>query len=757
MADIDNTVPATPGQADAGDAKIIAEGRKRFEMCEEAEKEVRELALDDLKFRAGDQWPEDMKLRRKAARKPCLTINVLPARERQILNENRQNKPAIQVNPVGDGADEDTAEILQGIIRHIEYDSGADAAYDTALASAVRGGFGYFRILPEYEDHQSFQQVLKIKRITNPFQVYVDPTAKEADYSDADFWFQFEDLTRDEYKQQFPDSELATLDDWKTVGDRTPNWLSENSVRVCEYVYREYKKDTIVQVRNAAGETRTVSKSKLPEKLPRGVKILQERETEIPQVKWCKFNAMEVLEKTDWPGKWLGLVPVLGDELYVDGKKVLEGMVRHAKDPMRMNNVMSSELVQSIGLAPKAPFVAATGQTEGHPEWDNANTENYSVLRYEPISVSGSQVPPPQRNVAEPAIQAIAEARALFVDDTKAVTGIYDAQLGAKSNEQSGTAIGQRKVQGELSNFHFADNLARGLHFCGLQLLDLIPHYYNRAMVIRIIGEDGKQSMVKVNQKFDQGGIQKIYDLTTGKYDVTVSAGPSYQTKRQEAVATMLQIRQANPHMPPIYDDILFQNMDFPGHEEMAERAKKALPPGLADADPNDPQAQLQQTQAQMTQLAAQHQQLVAALNQANEVIKTKQIENQGKMQIAQMQEQNAFAMRKLDADVKLAVAEIGTKAQIELERIRSIGQVQSDLHEGAHDYAMQKDAQAAAAAQAQQAHQNAMEQADNQAGNQSVQSAQDAEQGSAQSAQDAQQAQAAAAQQAENQPDNAQ
>ena len=643
------------------DQAILDTSKERFKLCEDAERELRKVALDDLKFRAGEQWDLNVKNKRAAENRPCMTVNVLAARERQILNNQRENRPAIKVNPTDDAGTVETGEILQGIIRHIEYDSDADTAYDTASASQCRNGFGYIRLLTEYESPTSMQQVIKIQREPNPFQIYMDPSSKKADRSDACFAFSFTTLTKAEYKEDYPGTELASLDDWNSVGDKDPGWLSEDGVRIVEYFYIEKEKDILLQLSNG----KTILNSKLT-KLPRKVTIVDKRDTEVCTVKYCKHNAVEILEKNDWPGQWIPIIPVLGDEVNVDGKVTYEGMVRWSKDPMRMKNVMASAEVEAIMLAPKAPWLAAAGQTEDFPEWKTANTQNHAVLRYKPIDINGKDVGPPQRIVQEPAIQAIAEAGAAFDEALRDVQGIYEAQYGARSQEKSGIAIARKTQQGEVANFHYSDNLTRAIKFLGRQILDLIPKIYSAPTVMRIIGEDGTQKVVKVNQMFTvgegQNATQKKYDLTAGTYDVTVSSGPSWQTKRQEAVASMLELAKSFPKLPEVAGDLMVQSMDWPNHEKVAERLKKAMPPGLADDDPQDPKAQVQQLQGQLKQAGQQ----IAVLSKVNEealdMIKTKQVEQQGKFAIEKMKEE-------MQTTRVVTVAEINTKAQDSTQR----------------------------------------------------------------------------------------
>jgi len=692
--------------------KRVEAARKRFELCEAAEAKARKIALEDLKFRAGDQWPEDIRTRREKQSKPCLTINILPARERQILNDQRQNEKAIKVSPVDSSGDPKTAEILQGIIRHIEYDSNAKAAWDNARAFQVRIGFGFVLVDIDYESPQSLNKVIKIRRIVNPFSVYMDPTCQEPDYSDAGHASMFEVLTKDEYQREYPKSKLAT-NDWRGLGDIDPKWISEaDGIRIVEQFYREMQEDVVLRLRGPAGEADVLKSQMRPEVLralkSRKLKVVDQRETEIPVIRWCKFNAIESIDETTWPGQWIPIVPVLGDELHVEGERVLEGMIRHTKDAVRMNNYMASAMVQAIGLAPNAPYVMAEGQDAGHErEWQTANDALYSRLIYKPISVANTLVPEPKRNIAEPPIQAVVEARQLFGQDIKDITGIYDAQLGNRSNEVSGRGIEARKLQGELANLHFADNESTARRHVGRIIIDLIPKIYSEARVMRIIGDDGTQKTVQVNASFDDGGIKRIYDLTTGRYDVTVSDGPSYETKRQEAAESMLDMVKSYPELMHIAGDLLVKNLDFPGADDLAKRIKKTLAPELQDDDDSSPEALLAQMQSKFRALVQQHELLTATVEKQNQIIQQKQIEQQTQIETA-----------KLRAEAQITAASITTKAQEMNERLGLVVDMLKEFHASAHERAMQAEE-----------HSQQSDLADQQAANASAQSAQDAAQ----------------------------
>lgn len=645
------------------DAAILRLARERFKLAQEAETDIRRDALDDMKFRAGQQWPDEIKTARNIDKRPCLTINRLPQFLRQVTNELRQNRPGIQVDPVDDKGDKDTAKVLQGMVRHIEYASNAEVAYDTAVDGQCTGGFGFFRVITKYCDPLSFKQDLEIKRIRDAMSVSMDPSYQEPDGSDANWAFVNEDISKEEFKHRFPDAKMSNDQMWEVYASNTPSWVTLSGCRISEYFVRSYKKETVCQL--STGET--VKKSEItPEmyaemksdavpvegQMAPPVRIINERMTEVPYINWYKMNGVEILERTEWLGKWIPIIPVLGDEMIVDGKRVLEGVIRHAKDPQRMYNYWATSETEMIALAPRAPFVGAAGQFKGHEKaWQTANTRNVPYLEYEPKALNGQPVGPPTRQVFEPPVQAITQARQMAAEDLKATTGIYDAALGNRSNEQSGVAIQRRNMQSETANYHYSDNLKRSIRHVGRILVDLIPKIYDEEQAVRTLGADGTQEIVVINKMFVKDGKQMGYFLDQGTYDVTVTTGPSYQTKRQEAVASMLDLAKAIPESMKVALDLLVKNMDWPGAQEIADRLKKTLPPGIAEPEdgeqpPIPPQA---------AQMIAQMQQMIkvmtAQLKQSNDVIDNKKIELATKERIEILKMQNDLVLQQMKND----------------------------------------------------------------------------------------------------------
>lgn len=658
--------------------EFLKVARERFALAEEAEAEFRKVANEDYAFRVGQQWPEEVKRDREQDSRPCLTINRLPQQIRQITNDQRQNRPAIKVYPVDDNADVDTAKIFQGLVRHIEYNSNADIAYDTAFDAAATGGLGYFRVISDYVDGMGFEQELLIKRVKDWRSVYLDPHAQEPDGSDANWGFIVDDIPKDEYKALFKDSELAKEADWNAVSESAQSWLTESSCRIAEYFYKDYQDIEIALVQMADGSSGVIELSGEEMQLPEGAQILQQRAYKKTIVKWAKINAVEILEETTVPGKYIPIIPIIGDEIYVNGKRILEGVIRHAKDSQRMYNYWASSETEAIALAPKAPFIVAEGQLKGHErKWAEANRRTHAYLEYNPTpkGYAGPGLPPPMRQTFEPAVQAITNARMQAADDIKSTTGIYDAALGARSNESSGIAIQRRANQAQTSNFHLIDNLSRALRHCGRILVDAIPQVYDTARAVRIIGEDGEQQVVRINEIFQKDGEQTIYDMSIGKYDVVVESGPSYATKRAEAVESMLALTKAYPQVAQVAGDLMVKNMDWPGAKEIAQRLKKTLPPGVAEPDPEQKEQQVPpEAQAQMAQMGQMIEQLTQSLNDANEKVNTKVLELESKERIA---------LAQIEKEYNLKLADIGSAEALALlsHEIQQIGQRMDMLH----------------------------------------------------------------------------
>lgn len=628
------------------DKDIISVAKSRFTMAVSAYSESREDELDDLRFYAGSpdnswQWPADVLQTRGSVQgqtinaRPCLTINKLPQHVRQVTNDQRQNRPSGKVIPVDDKADVEVAEIFDGLVRHIEYISDADVAYDTACENQVSYGEGYIRLLTEYCDDNSFNQDIKIGRIRNSFSVYMDPTIQDPCGSDAQWCFITEDLTKEEYERQFPDAQPISSMMQQGVGDQsTSQWISENTVRIAEYFYIEHEKATLnLYYGNVSAMKGSVEDQEM---VMRGMKPIKSRTVDIKKVKWCKINGFEVLESQDWAGASIPVVRVVGNEFEVDGRIYVSGIVRNAKDAQRMYNYWTSQEAEMLALAPKAPFIGYGGQFEGYEQqWKTANTTNWPYLEVNPdvTDGAGGVLPLPQRAPPPLPQTGLIQAKMGASDDIKGTTGQYDSSLGQTSNERSGKAILARERQADVGTYHYVDNLARAVRYITRQIVDLVPKIYDTERIARIIGIDGETDIVKVNPNqpmpvnkiVDQQGIvlEKIYNLGVGKYDVCVTTGPSYMTKRQEALEAMAQLLQGNPQLWAVAGDLFIKNMDWPGAQEMSKRFAKTIDPKIMEGGDDSPE--MQAAKMQMDAMNQEMEQMMSMLQNVSKSVEVQE------------------------------------------------------------------------------------------------------------------------------------
>ena len=599
--------------SDHGDSSVMSVMRSRLKMAMAAYSDSREDELDDLRFMAGSpdnqwQWPADVLATRGAVQgqninaRPCLTINKLPQHVRQVTNEQRQNRPSGKVIPVDDNADIEVAEIFDGIVRHIEYMSDADVAYDTACDNQVTYGEGYIRLVTEYCNEESFDQDVRIMRVRNAFSVYMDPTIQDPCGADAQWCFVTQDMTKAEYEREFPDASPISSILATAVGDESMSaWLDQDTIRIAEYFYYKFKRETL----HLYPGNLTAWKNSPQDKLLAAQygQPIRKREVDRKKVMWMKTNGYDVLDEREWPGKYIPVVRVVGNEFEVQGQIYISGLVRNAKDAQRMYNYWTSQEAEMLALAPKAPFIGYGGQFEGYEmQWKTANTTNWPYLEVNPdvTDGAGNILPLPQRAAPPLPQTGLIQAKMGAGEDIKATTGQYDASLGQQGNERSAKAIVAREKQGDVGTYHYVDNLARAIRYVTRQLVDIIPKIYDTQRIARIIGVDGEVQMAKIDptqqepvrEIRDQMGalIEKIYNPSVGTYDVMVTTGPGYMTKRQEALDAMSQILQSNPQLWTVAGDLFIKNMDWPGAQEMAKRFRKILDPKVLSEGDQSPE-----------------------------------------------------------------------------------------------------------------------------------------------------------------------
>lgn len=462
-----------------------------FKRASEAEAEQRRDALEMLKFvKLGDQWPHAVRAERELKGRPCLTINRLPAFGKQVTNDARQNRPMIKCHPVGEKADRETADILNGLIRNIEYTSNADVAYDTALDFAVNSGIGYATVNIDYADDDTFDKDIRIDRVDNPFAIYGDPDSKAADSSDWNKAFIIQKMTKDAFERKWPDAQSSGFD----KADANSGWFEEEKIQVAESWTRILIPSTLLKLSDGSimAEEQYLKLKDVMDVM--GITVEGDRETQSYQVSQRIITGLEILQRNSWAGKYIPIVPCYGDEVNVDGKRSWQSLFHFAKDSQKNYNYHRSAITEAGALAPKTPFIGPVKAfiTE-IDKWTTANTEAHAFIGYD------GAVPPQRQGFAGPPAGFMAEALASS-DDMKAIIGLYDASLGQRSNETSGRAILARQREGDVSTFNFIDNQSRMIRHLGRILVDLIPKVYNVARIVRVIKEDGTNYSVPVNQ-----------------------------------------------------------------------------------------------------------------------------------------------------------------------------------------------------------------------------------------------------------------
>jgi len=646
------------GANSSDDLDVISEVMHRFELSTAADGTNHADALDDLKFLKGDQWPEKQRKSREADGRPCLTVNKIPTFLQQVTNDQRQNRANIKVTPISLDASAKTAELVQGMIKHIEYESSADAAYDTAVNSAAAIGFGYFRLVTDYCAPDSFDQELKFKRIRNPFTVYFDPASTEPDGSDAQWVIITEKMTKKEFEAKYPDA-TVTISGFNvnSPGDsQRQHWVWQDMVRIAEYYRIEFTPATLYMLGD--GTTTT-------EKPPAGVEVKKTRATVLKKTMWRLITPYEVIETIEIKCDWIPVFPVYGTEIDIDGKIYRAGLIRNAKDPAMMYNFWMTSATEEVSLRPKTPFIGAEGSFEGHEKkWLQANNRSFPYLEYKPTSVDGQLVPPPSRQPMADVPVGVLSMAMHASDNIKQTTGLFDSSLGAAGNATSGKQELAQQKQGNVANFHYMDNFIRTLRHAGRCAINMIPHYYDGERMVMTRGEDSTVSQHVIN-KWNEAAQAFDNDLSVGKYGLAVTPGPSYATMRAEAADAMVQFGQSWPKLMDIAGDKVVKAMSWPGAEEIAERIARTIPKEIRD-DPEDGPAPIPpEAQQQIAQLTQQLEELKVEADKNHASVTKSQIAAEAAVEAAKINAEGRKDVEELSGLVKLLIAKMPVPAEL--------------------------------------------------------------------------------------------
>jgi hypothetical protein len=648
---MDDSTPAKDG-GDTLDLKLV---RERYSACVEHEEDLRAAAVEDVRFVnvPGEQWEPAQK--KKRGNRPSYEFNLLRQHCRQVQGDQRQARPSIRVRAVEDD-DAEGAQLRQGLILNIEGQSNADRAYDTAFQFAAEGGFGCWRIVTEYSSDDAWEQDILIKEVRDPFAVWFDPAAVEYDRRDAMFAFFEETISEDRFKTEHPDAAVSDFEAGRDYG----TWFRKDGVRRAEYWVKKPVTKTLLLLSNGKTVDAEEVTPGLDELAAQGVTVLRERKVQTHKVCMYLVSGAEVLSGPhEWPGKYIPLVPVYGDLIHVGGRDEYSGIVRHAKDAQRLVNYTTTTAMESVAKLPKNPYLVTPKMLEGKgvmQMWQRAATEDPLFLAYTPDAQAPGGRPIRENGPEFPA--ALVNLASVCQDLTKGVTGIHDVSRGDNPGSQSGKAILALQNKGDVANFNYQDNLSRSIRYTGEILLDLIPKVYDTERCVRVLGLDGGEKFEKVNATVrdeQTGEWVKVNDLSAGKYDVTVTTGPSFSTQRAEMVELMNGLFQSQPQAFALFADLFFKALDAPQAQEMAERAKFLLPPPLqqqmAKGKELPPEAMLAMQQAEQAMQQAQMQ--VQALQQAAAELKQDQAKTAA--------DKAAITAQKaqIDAAIKVAQADL--------------------------------------------------------------------------------------------------
>jgi hypothetical protein len=576
---------------------IVREAHKRFERCQKWEAVARTRWMEDYQFANGDsdncyQWPDKLYVARLQQDRPSLTINKLRQHNLQIINDAKQKKSGIKYRPVGEGATVEAAEVLEGIVRHIQDVSNADAHRGAAITFQVDAGSCFTRIVTDYESDRTFDQEIFIRGVPDPMSCYLDPDCVEPDGSDARYGFVFADRPRDEVEREHPEIKHK-LGATNAVDGQDANWSRDKTVREAEYYRLKEEEDELIGARDGTTGLRSVLGSALVKQWEAEAEAtgetLQRRKVIRKNLEWFKIIGSEIVERREPPGRSIPIIPWIGEQTIINNQLDRKGHTRALKDAQRMLNYNRSASVEFGALQSKAPWLAPTRSIEGYETyWETANTENHSILPYNDVADDGTPIAAPQRQNPPQSAPAFLEGSQAAERDMMVASGQYEAEMGAPSNEVSGRAINERQRQGDRATYHFIDQQAIALRREGQIILELIPEVYDTERVKRILGEDGTEDQVTISPMHGEALARTVegvlFNPNVGRYAVVADVGPDYATQRQEAFNAIVQILTQAPALIDRIGDLLFKVADFPLADEIAERMKPGLPPQAQQA-----------------------------------------------------------------------------------------------------------------------------------------------------------------------------
>lgn len=562
--------------------EIHLEAMKRWEIVED--RTQRQLAIEEMRFAhvEGGQWDEDA--RTKRANRPRFTINRIEPAIDQIVGNQRQNKTSIKIRPVSGGADEETAKIFNGLVRNIESVSKAANAYDSAFDEAIAGGFGGWRILTEFNDDDVFEQDILIKPIKSAASSLYYGPADEYDKRDADYAFLITNFLPEEFKEKWPDAVASGFTSNQLSNHPSCiKWFKKESIRVAEY----WKKVPITKRLGKLSDGRVIDLDEeekvLDELKKESITVLDERTVKSHKIVMYKVSGLEILEgPSAWAGKFIPLVPVFGKVHHIEDETFVKGIVRDAKDPQRIYNYETSQIIETSALTPKDPYWLTKAMAAGHEARLAAfSKKNDPFMFYN----ADPEHPGPPTRTGAPSVQQASLAMIQQASmDIEATTGIHAPALGRAPQLLSEKSVQSQAEKGDRGSFIYEDNFEKSKQYTGEICVDLIPRIYDTARTVRVLNIDGTSEQIEINKHLNQtiediqtGEKVIVNDLTQGKYDVVTDTAPSFATKRQESAAQLIELSAANPLVAELGLDIIARNLDINDADELHDRIRKRM------------------------------------------------------------------------------------------------------------------------------------------------------------------------------------
>lgn len=654
--------------------------KERFQEVVDFEGSERSLMLDDKEFSLGEdnaQWNGDDVSSRERSGRSFLTIMRSNQFTDHIKNNARKNKPSIKISPTDEGAQEDAAKRRQGLVRHIQYESKANQARQAGFDDSVDEGRGHWIVKTEYIE-DTFNSKIVIEPIKDARSVYMDWRRQRPDYSDCEYGFILTHISRDEFADKYP---KASIDAWS--GEEKNYWYNADDVTVAEYYCIKYTTRNLIEVEEN-GQTRILFEDELEDIDPKSLNITQEREVEDPSWDWYKMSGLEILDSEKLPFKEIPIITSIGKEDTVEGDWVCKGLIRDIKAPLRLYNFVSSNEADIIAKAPRAPWVGAEGQFEGYEQdYENSNTSDIPFLQYKPVTLSnGTQAPPPQRAQYSIDLSNITQQKISIIEDIKAITGIYDASLGMRSNESSGVAIRAREQQGDTANYHYIDNFTMAIAHEGRVINSALNAVYDTHRTVTIREDNEEESLLEINGEGDIG-------LGEGNFNTVVSVGPSFNTQREEQAAGMMEMFTQVPLVQNVASDLVVRSQDWVGKDKLADRLEFATEqqfqgittqtkPDGKNAEADLLKQKLNQAQQQINQIGQQAQQLQEALQkadadkQASEAMKAQneqqkiQLDAQ-RVRLEEMKIQGELSLKGKEIESKAMISDLDSATQVQM------------------------------------------------------------------------------------------